>query len=194
MCNTLDRRRRRTYLTLTCTFRGVAHYARFAPRKNELLVWIIRTAAAGRLYRGPAADHTGWYADCPAHARLGASLPEATPDNGMAWVGLVPASGNRPQDETRGPAADHESGPGQGTVPDHADQDADQIRAGSAQAGTARDESETIAGAVAAYRASLQTGRPLSERKLAGMFGKTSRRWAQPHGRSPAEPGTCVEM
>jgi hypothetical protein len=32
---------------------------------------------------------------------------------------------------------------------------------------------------VAAYRASLQTGRPLSERKLAGMFGKTSRRWAR---------------
>jgi hypothetical protein len=32
---------------------------------------------------------------------------------------------------------------------------------------------------VAAYRASLQVGRPLSERKLAGMFGKTSRRWAR---------------
>jgi hypothetical protein len=32
---------------------------------------------------------------------------------------------------------------------------------------------------VAAYRASLQTGRPLSERKLAGQFGKTSRRWAR---------------
>ena len=43
----------------------------------------------------------------------------------------------------------------------------------------ARDESETIAAAVAAYQASLQTGRPLSERKLAGMFGKTSRRWAR---------------
>ena len=64
-------------------------------------------------------------------------------------------------------------------MPDHADQDADQIRAGSGQAGTGRDESETIAAAVAAYRASLQTGRPLSERKLAGMFGKTSRRWAR---------------
>ena len=44
---------------------------------------------------------------------------------------------------------------------------------------TVRDESDTIAAAVAAYRASLQTGRPLSERKLAGMFGKTSRRWAR---------------
>jgi len=36
-----------------------------------------------------------------------------------------------------------------------------------------------IAAAVAAYQASLQTDRPLSERKLAGMFGKTSRRWAR---------------
>ena len=33
--------------------------------------------------------------------------------------------------------------------------------------------------AVAAYRASIDTGRPLSERKLAAMFGKTSRRWAR---------------
>ena len=33
--------------------------------------------------------------------------------------------------------------------------------------------------AVAAYRISIDTGRPLSERKLAAMFGKTSRRWAR---------------
>jgi len=32
---------------------------------------------------------------------------------------------------------------------------------------------------VAAYRTSIETGRPLSERKLAQMFGKTSRRWAR---------------
>jgi hypothetical protein len=35
------------------------------------------------------------------------------------------------------------------------------------------------AAAVAAYRISVETGRPLSERKLAEMFGKTSRRWAR---------------
>ena len=145
----------------------------------ELLVWIIRTAAAGGLDRGPAADQTSWYADHPAHARPGASLPEATPDNGVARVGLVPACGNGPQVQAHGPAADQGRGPGRGIVPDHAGQDADQIRAGSGQAGTGRDESETIAAAVAAYRASLRTGRPLSERKLAGMFGKTSRRWAR---------------
>jgi hypothetical protein len=33
--------------------------------------------------------------------------------------------------------------------------------------------------AVAAYRAGLRSGAPLSERKLATMFGKTSRRWAR---------------
>jgi hypothetical protein len=33
--------------------------------------------------------------------------------------------------------------------------------------------------AVAVYRASLDVGKPLSERKLAAMFGKTSRRWAR---------------
>ena len=33
--------------------------------------------------------------------------------------------------------------------------------------------------AVAAYRASIDGGKPLSERKLAAMFGKTSRRWAR---------------
>ena len=120
----------------------------------ELLVWIIRTTAAGGLARGPAADHTGWYADHPAHGRPGASLPEATPDNGVARVGLVPACGNGPQVQTRGPVADQRSGPGQAAAPDHAGQDADQIRAGSGQAGTGRDESETIAAAVVAYRAS----------------------------------------
>lgn len=38
---------------------------------------------------------------------------------------------------------------------------------------------ETDRAAVAAYRASVDEGKPLSERKLAAMFGKTSRRWAR---------------
>ena len=33
--------------------------------------------------------------------------------------------------------------------------------------------------AVAAYRLSMRAGNPLSERKLAQMFGRTSRRWAR---------------
>ncbi len=39
--------------------------------------------------------------------------------------------------------------------------------------------SDVNAAAVAAYRASIRAGKPLSERKLAGQFGKTSRRWAR---------------
>jgi len=35
------------------------------------------------------------------------------------------------------------------------------------------------AAAAAAYRASLQDGKPLSERKLAAAYGRTSRRWAR---------------
>jgi len=35
------------------------------------------------------------------------------------------------------------------------------------------------AAAVAAYRASINASKPLSERKLGAMFGKTSRRWAR---------------
>ena len=39
--------------------------------------------------------------------------------------------------------------------------------------------SDINAAAVAAYRASVTAGKPLSERKLAGQFGATSRRWAR---------------
>jgi len=82
----------------------------------ELLVWIIRTAAAGDLVRGPdryAADQAN----------------QISRDPGMTCA-----------------------------------------------LGT---DNDVNAAAVAAYRASIQAGSPLSERKLAGMFGKTSRRWAR---------------
>jgi hypothetical protein len=51
-------------------------------------------------------------------------------------------------------------------------------------AGGQRDDEalEASAGndaAVAAYRLSVQAGNPLSERRLAQMFGRTSRRWAR---------------
>jgi len=47
------------------------------------------------------------------------------------------------------------------------------------------------AAAVAAYRASLQKGRPLSERKLAAAFGRTSRRWARAR-MAEARPGPAA--
>jgi hypothetical protein len=137
----------------------------------ELLVWIIRTAGAGDLGREPASDHTRWYADHPGRGYVGASTPEATLDEQVARIakdGSLLAQGS---------GANQESGPDQDTAADQADREADQIRADSGR--TSREESETSAAAVAAYRASLEAGRPLSERKLAAMFGKTSRRWAR---------------
>ena len=49
---------------------------------------------------------------------------------------------------------------------------------GAGTTGEDREEDINVA-AVAAYRTSIESGRPLSERKLAAMFGKTSRRWAR---------------
>jgi hypothetical protein len=70
-----------------------------------------------------------------------------------------------PADKVGPPPVAHTAGTGQIAGPgrdvaDHADHDTD-IKA------------------AAAYRTSLQIGQPLSERKLAGTFGKTSRRWAR---------------
>jgi hypothetical protein len=62
--------------------------------------------------------------------------------------------------------------------PDHPDQAADhgdQVPGGPPAAGNGSGEIDINA----AYRASVQDGQPISERKLAEMFGKTSRRWAR---------------
>jgi hypothetical protein len=73
-------------------------------------------------------------------------------------------------------------------VPDHQDQaadqaghldQADQVPGWPPAAGASSGQMDTDAAAVAAYRARLEAGTPLSERKLAGMFGKTSGRWAR---------------
>jgi hypothetical protein len=62
--------------------------------------------------------------------------------------------------------------------------DADQMTADPSVLGRFFAESESRgddinAAAVTAYRTSISTGRPFSERKLVAMFGKTSRRWAR---------------
>jgi hypothetical protein len=141
----------------------------------------LRTAGLDHRYRG--GRQPGPRASSGPHTLVrgssrsrvpGCPPPAAAPDTHLARIGLVPVSGDGPF-LARAPGADQESRPGQGTAPDRADQ----VRAGSGHAGTAPDESQTSAAAVAAHRASLQTGRPLSERKLAAMFGKTLRRWAR---------------
>jgi hypothetical protein len=77
--------------------------------------------------------------------------------------------------------ADQASGPDQDTAghPDHAAPAAVQIPGYQSAAHNANGATNIDAAAVAAYRASVRAGKPLSERKLAGMFGKTSRRWAR---------------
>jgi Protein of unknown function (DUF2637) len=154
VCNAPDYRRRRTYPAPTCTFRRVAHYARFAPRENELLVWLIRTAAPDQ---GPPAQQASGDA---ADSAPGRPLPAGT------------ANGGQP-------------GSGEGKAPDQAGQPGGQPAARTAvhpgaQCGDQAQEGGAVNDeAVAAYRLSVQAGNPLSERKLARMFGRTSRRWAR---------------
>jgi hypothetical protein len=91
--------------------------------------------------------------------------------------------------------------PGQSWRP--TDQHAGQpITPASAQHGGGVREAETDNhAAVAAYRLSVKAGNPLSERKLAQMFGRTSRRWARariadarqsPRGSNPIRPRSQI--
>jgi len=160
----------------------------------ELLAWMIRTAAAD----GP--DHvTGADRGVPQTGQPGTSLRPADSQVGDAGPVAAPVYGVGPASEgaqgplpvartialIREPGAD---GPGQvdrtdqtggpnWNVPDHMDRAA---RAGSlGLANAAGRGSDIDAAAVAAYQASVREGRPLSERKLAEAFGRTSRRWAR---------------
>ena len=121
----------------------------------ELLVWLIRTS--GTAARGPSAGHLRDGAACRAAAR---PVPASTAD------------GERPGRNQRGTSdpAWRPAGQAAGPLP--------------APAGGQRDDEVLEASAVndaavAAYRLSVQAGNPLSERRLAQMFGRTSRRWAR---------------
>jgi hypothetical protein len=143
----------------------------------ELLVWIIRTAAGGGPDRGPAADHGGPQADhngpsfrfAPGQARDDG--PWSTHEAGSR---LVPGGTDSPLPVPGIAGAGHAGGSGW-DMADRANQSSGSL--GSPTAGS--PDGGINAAAVAAYRASLQVGSPLSERKLAGQFGKTSRRWAR---------------
>ena len=121
----------------------------------ELLVWLIRTSgAADRL---PLAAHPGNNAACRAAAR---PVPASVAD------GERPAGSERgtpgPAWRPAGRAAGHSPNPADGQRDDEV-----------LEASAVNDA------AVAAYRLSVQAGNPLSERRLAQMFGRTSRRWAR---------------
>jgi hypothetical protein len=148
----------------------------------ELLLWLIRTSAACALAREGVTDQPYGPAGQPTPGlRL---VPP--PDFGSPQPATTTASsaeGGTSPDPTLVPwAAALVSEPG-GHAPDHAYQPTGWQMAGwstlEAPASPGRDEGDIKVAAVAAYRASLESGKPLSARKLAAMFGKTSRRWAR---------------
>jgi hypothetical protein len=118
----------------------------------ELLVWLIRTA--GTLEQGPPEND-------------GAGHPAHTSPLSASRAG----SGKRGRTEPEGPHLTRRPV----SEPD--------VRA-TATTGEQNDDeaaqTDAVNGqAVAAYRLSVKAGSPLSERKLAAMFGRTSRRWAR---------------
>jgi uncharacterized protein DUF2637 len=121
----------------------------------ELLVWLIRTCGAAD--RGPSAAHLGTGAACRAARR---PVPASAVD------------GERPGGSERGTSdpACRPAGQGAGhpVIPATGQRDDEALKA-----------SAVNDAAVAAYRLSVQAGNPLSERRLAHLFGRTSRRWAR---------------
>jgi hypothetical protein len=124
----------------------------------ELLVWLIRTS--GTIGHRPPAGHPGDAAPCRAAAHSAAA---AAPG-----AGFVRRGERDTPDQARQPTA-------QATEPP-----ASPASSASGQRDQAVPETDAVNGAaVTAYRLSAQAGNPLSERKLAQMFGRTSRRWAR---------------
>jgi Protein of unknown function (DUF2637) len=121
----------------------------------KLLVWLIRTPRV--VQHGPSAEHSCNRVACRAEIR---SLPLPAVDGDCPGGSEQHASG-----PTRRPAGQAVRLP---TIPTN-EQRADGVPEVSAVNETA----------VAAYRLSVQAGNPLSERRLAQMFGRTSRRWAR---------------
>jgi len=121
----------------------------------ELLVWLIRTC--GTVVHRPPAGRLRDAAPCRAAGRSATTAATGT-EFGRRGERDTSDQARQPAARVTGPPAIPASGqrdlavPGAGPVDD---------------------------AAVAAYRLSAQAGNPLSERKLAQMFGRTSRRWAR---------------
>ena len=141
----------------------------------ELLVWLIRASEAAD--RGLSAAHLCSGAACRAARRP---------------VLASAVDGERPGGSERGMSdlAWRSAGQAAGQSP---------ISASGQRDDEALEASAINDAAVAAYRLSVQAGNPLSERRLAQMFGRTSRRWARARiadarqaSPLPASPSTPV--
>jgi hypothetical protein len=120
----------------------------------ELLVWLIRTSGAPEYE--PSTAHRCGNTACRAEVRAPAPAVDSEQHS---------RSDRAPSDQGRRPTGQPAGQPTTPASEQHGDgapeADADNFRA------------------VAAYRLSAHAGNPLSERKLAQMFGRTSRRWAR---------------
>ena len=126
------------------------------------LVWLIRTS--GTADRGPSAEHLSNGAPRRAAA---CPVPASAADGDHPGGSQRGTSG--PAGRPAGQAA------GQSPIPASGQRDEEALEANAGNDA-----------AVAAYRLSVQAGNPLSERRLAQMFGRTSRRWARQNRRCTA--------
>jgi hypothetical protein len=144
----------------------------------ELLLWLIRTASARAADHLPASGHIDGPADqptpglrpVPGIGDLSAHRPEAgsdSRDEQNHWTDLILDANQTSGSSWTEPDLPYQH-PGQQTI---------QWTTAVAAAQAANAEAHISAAAVIAYRASIENHQPLSERKLAAMFGKTSRRW-----------------
>jgi hypothetical protein len=152
----------------------------------ELLLWLVRSAADVSVGRDPAADQPG-----PQLGRARSGLRLVPPGD---WTGPAAADGGQ---AGSGSAPDRAAG-SEGAGPDQ--RSLALWSAADDSVVTALAEARDLdAAAVAAYLSSLEIGRPLSERRLAAMFGKTSRRWARHrmaearHAAGSRAPGSPAE-
>jgi hypothetical protein len=139
----------------------------------ELLLWLIRTS--GALEREPAAEHRRGYTACRAEVRAPAPAFSS---------GQHLRSGRDPSEQCWQPEGQRAEHPAIPASTQHCDR-------------VPEADAENYA-AVAAYRLSAHAGNPLSERKLAQMFGRTSRRWARARiaeaRQSPSAPSTAIPV
>jgi hypothetical protein len=147
----------------------------------ELLLWLIRTSAA--VARGQNPARAGDPAGHPATNLRLLQVSGAHPSGAGSALGGSSVSGALDSRCTGiGVDLGRLSVPGR-PGPHGADQPAGQQAAGRSTpetpVRTIEGEDDVNLAAVAAYRASLENGTPLSERRLVAMYGKTSRRWAR---------------
>jgi hypothetical protein len=121
----------------------------------ELLVWLIRIS--GTAGPTPSAEHLYEGAVCRAVAGSAPAAAAGSEQYSRSQRG-VPGQARQPTDRVAGRPA---------------------IPAGVQREDAVADADAVNDAAVAAYRLSVQAGNPLSERKLAELFGRTSRRWAR---------------